>query len=277
VGRAGESRRILLRTSPTLQLQAAKASLLNGPRIALLLHGLLYSHFETFPFGTMKSLILAFTGLFLGIASSFGATAEVQWGTLDVANGFGTANGTPLPAGDIALVGSFNITPAQITANGGDESFLMSHFITFGTAHIGDGIAVPEFQPGYFIGDNTADSNGLGINNAQIYYWVFNSTTAATATQYGIFTDPSGANPNSNNWRFPDTGSVTPITVTDISDVPQNASGILWGGYGVGTSSNGADPLYNLATFTAVPEPSSFALFGLGAVGLALIRRRAKR
>jgi hypothetical protein len=229
------------------------------------------------PIGSMKSLVLAFTGLFLGFASSFGATAEVQWGTLDFTNGFGTADGTPLPVGDIALVGSFNITPAQITANGGNESFLMSHFITFGIAHIGDGFIDP-FRPGYFVGDSTADSNGLGINNAQIYYWVFNSTAAATATQYGIFTDPTGANANSGNWRFPDTGSVTPITVTDISDVPQDASGILWGGYGVGTSSGpDADPLYNLASFAAVPEPSSFALFGLGAVGLALIRRRAKR
>ena len=218
-----------------------------------------------------KTLALTLTGILLCSSSLFANTTTANWGA-QISNGVGLANGTPLPNGsnDLILLGSFNITNAQITANGSNESFLLSHFTTFGSAVIGQGNpnGAGSASDGYWTGVSSNSASALSLQNKEIFYWVFNSPVAANATQYGIFTAPSNS-----SWVFPDDTSTAQLSTTDLSQVPHDSTGILWGSFGTGTSRDTTSPLYNLA---AIPEPSTFALiaFGSGFSVLGLLKRR---
>ena len=123
-------------------------------------------------------------------------------------------------------------------------------------------------QPGYWqstVTNNTNSTLALNIAGQQIYYWDFNSPTLAGATQQGIFTAPGNA-----RWVFPSDAAIPPTTITDLSDVPNTAAGIVVGSFGVGTA-NGV-PEYNLAV--VVPEPSTFAMLLIGAATLVGVARR---
>ncbi len=203
--------------------------------------------------------------------------AQVTWGAAQ-SNGIGDASGVALANGsnDVMLLGSFNITNAQIIANATDEAFLMSHFIQFGSSTIGDGGPINgggSSDNGYFLGNSSASSLNLGVTHAEIYYWCFNSSNTANATQYGIFTAPS--NPA---WIFPADTDVPSSTTTDLADVPHDITGILFGSYGTGLSSDTTSPLFNLKSFAAIPEPSTVAslIFGGAVLGIG-VRRRIKR
>ena len=151
----------------------------------------------------------------------------------------------------------------------------MSQFTTYTTSFVGAGtINGPgSASDGYWENTTTnVSTTGLGLQNLQMYYVVFNAPTMGAATQYGIFTDPGNA-----SWTFPADNVVGNISVTDLSDVPHNATGILFGSFGTGTSRDLISPLYNLASFQSVPEPSvSLLLISslTGAGVLAKFRRR---
>jgi hypothetical protein len=197
-----------------------------------------------------------------------------NWGG-QISNGVGTFDGVPLPNGsnDLILLGSFDLTNVQITASGTDGSYLASHFTTFASAVIGQGDpgGPGSASDGYWTGVSPASASDLGIQGNEIYYWVFNAPTMNAATEYGIYTAP--ANPS---WYFPDDSSLPQINTTDLSQVPHDISGILWGSYGTGLSSNGTSPLYNLG---AVPETSTLFCGALCAVVVLLhaLRRRRLR
>jgi hypothetical protein len=220
-----------------------------------------------------KTIALILGGAVLCFSNALAITGTtVDWGA-QISNGVGDASGTPLPngSGDLILLGNFSLTNAQIIANGSNEAFLMSHFTTFASAAIGQGDpnGAGSASDGYWTAVSVNSTSGLSIQNTEVYYWVFNASTAGSATQYGIFTVPTG----NANWVFPDdSGSAQHIT-TDLSQVPQDSSGILWGSYGTGTSRDTVSPLYNLAI---VPEPSALvlAVLGLTCVPFAVRRRR---
>jgi len=209
------------------------------------------------------------------VALSSFVTAEasqVTWGAA-ISNGVGDASGNPLPIGDLVLLGHFNLTDAQITANGSNEAFLMQNFVQYASAFIGDGAPAgpnPSDNQGYWLANSVNSSNTLSIQNTQIYYWVFNAATAGAASQYGIYT-----NPTSTAWKFPDDTAIPPTTITDLSDVQHTVQGILWGSFGTGISKDNVSPLYNLAP---IPEPSTVSLTAFGLVCMAAaIRRRIRR
>jgi hypothetical protein len=206
------------------------------------------------------------------LLASAATAAEVTWGAYQ-SNGIGTAFGVPLPdnSGFTLLIGHFNLTPGTIRANATNYVFLRDNFVQFGqsTPGAGDPNGGGSSDDGYWLTNTVNSSNGLGIQNLQIYYWLFNSADPATATEYGIFTAPS--NPR---WLFPSDTAIPSTTVTDLSDVPTDSTGILFGSFGTGVSRDGVSPLYNLAV---VPEPSTYALLLVGAGAVAFVRRRAAR
>jgi hypothetical protein len=214
-----------------------------------------------------KSFLLAGVCAFVSVATSQGS--QVTWGAAQ-SNGVGDASGNPLPTGDLVLIGHFNLTNAQIMANGGNTAFLMANFVQYASDFIGDG------QPngpgtasdGYWLANSINSSNVLSLQNTQIYYWVFNSTTVGGATQQGIYTSTA------SNWKFPDDTAVPPTTITDLSEVQHTVAGILWGSFGTGISRDGTSPLYNLAP---IPEPSTVGLVTFGLICAAAAGRRVRR
>ncbi len=220
--------------------------------------------------------------ILLGACSLLAAAAvqasQVTWGAYQ-SNGVGIADsgGQPLALGDIVLLGHFNLTNSQIVANGNNRSFLLANFVQYASAFIGDGnpsgSVNPQDNTGYWLANSVNSSNALGIQGTEMYYWVFNAPVAANATQYGIFTAPS-----SNAWMFPLDTAIPPTTVTDLSQVPHDLTGILWGTFGTGTSSDGFSPLYNLAPITSVPESSTWVAGALLLSSLLpTFRRRLKK
>lgn len=223
----------------------------------------------------------------IGAQLALAQNSEVDWGARE-SNGIGTATGQPLPngSGDLLWIGHFTLTNAQIAANATNESFLLSNFVIYAVSAPGAGTpnGAGTASDGYWLINSQSStasagtgSNGtlmnINIQNTEVTYWLFNSPTVAGATQYGIFTDPSGANAQSVNWVFPSDNVPGNVTIVDLADVPQNASGILFGSFGTGTSRDAISPLYNLAL---IPEPSSLALvgFGVGLIAVARLRRR---
>lgn len=220
------------------------------------------------------SVILALT--VCAVLQAQAQTASVIWGAY-TSNGIGDATGNPLPNGsnDLVLLGTFKgLTNSQIASMASNETALMSQFTSYGTGVVGDGLpgGPGPASNGYWEDTTLASTNALSIQTLQIYYVVFNAATMGAATQYGIFTDPGNA-----AWTFPADTAIPNSTITDLSDVPHDATGILYGSFGTGTSLDGASPLYNLKSFTAVPEPSVSLLLisSLGGAGIfANLRRR---
>ena len=184
----------------------------------------------------------------LAIARASLAT-ELTWGAYET-NGVGLADGSQLTVGNWLRIGTFTISETEIRAHAADIAYLEAHFVQFGSAHVGDGDVNGDAKPyaGHWLANDTNSTVTRGIARAQIYYWLLDSTTSATATQFGIFTAPG--NPR---WSFPDDTDVPSTTITDISDVPHDSTGCIVGSYGAGTSVLSGSPLYNLA---ALPAPT---------------------
>ena len=203
--------------------------------------------------------------------------STATWGAY-TSNGIGDASGNPLPNGsnDLTLLGTFKgLTNSQIAAMASNEAALMADFTTYTSSVVGAlQINGPgSASDGYWLNTTQASTNALGIQNLEMYYVVFNAPTAGAASQYGIYTDPGNA-----SWVFPTDNVAGNVSVTDLSDVPHNSSGILWGSFGTGTSRDLKSPLYNLANISSVPEPSTWAAAALafGAVLSAAIRRNKR-
>ena len=221
---------------------------------------------------TLASAALA---LILSSAFAIAQTAQVTWGAYTT-NGVGTASGQPLPLGDAVLVGTFDISNSTIAANATNYSFLLSHWTQFASSTIGFGSPNGSGDnSGYWLSSNNNSTLALGIAGQPIYYWVFNSPTPALATQYGIFTASTSPNSTvSSAWKFPSDTSIPNTTITDLNQVPHDSTGILFGSYGTGISSDGSSPLYNLAV---IPEPGSAILLLSGGALIIAVRRRFRR
>jgi hypothetical protein len=213
----------------------------------------------------MKMLRLATLGIALVTATSlFPVQAQVTWGA-QTTTGIGDASGIELPVGDLVEIGTFNLTDSQIQQIQSDIPALTAAFTKFDTSVIGAGFNIP----GTWAKESSGSFEGAGVAGKQIYYWIFNASTVAQATQQGIFTALSN-----DAWKFPSDATIPHTTVTDLAQV----NDFIVGGFGTGTSSTFGTPLVNLAP---IPEPSwtgaAYAVIGLGCVvGLRLHRVRSK-
>jgi hypothetical protein len=211
---------------------------------------------------------------------SVGHAATIVWGA-GQDNGFSLQNGSNLGIGNLARVGTFNVSDAVIAANAGNISFLNSHFTEFGNARIGDNFGVAE----HFSMNSVANSGpaGLNIEGAQIYYWVFASTdnssvanSISTAFQLGIFYFDKALD---GDWAVPTQVPPGPTATTDISDLTTGSAlttgaHVVVGSFPDGNSDQGPAfaPNFGLAI---VPEPSA-AVAMVASVGLLALRRRRR-
>jgi hypothetical protein len=190
-------------------------------------------------------------------------------------NGVSLADGSLLPQGDLIRVGYFNLTDDLIQANNTPAglSFLDANFVQFGTAVSGQGVG----SPGYFSNSLTGFTGTSGLIGKQIYLWVLDSPTLASATQEGVFYLTGNT-----NWLFPDDSSANPLPANaEVADLTGNSNVSLPNAHVVlGTFPGGdGNPAFfpGSKTFNltpVVPEPSSIVLLAVGAVGLFQRRRR---
>ena len=230
------------------------------------------------------------------ISLCFGAATSAQaitvsWGAAQ-SNGVADATGTPVPVGDLVLLGSFgSLTPDQIRT----VSFatLQANFINYDPVvarHIGDGSPVSggttptAADAGYFFeGNDTNSSLTLGLTGQTVYMWIVNATTLGAATQEGIFTAAFNGSTATirNNWIFPSDTAIPNTINPDLADVNPfttgtniDRNGILIGNFGIGGNSAATGvPNFNLAPI--VPEPSIYAwMLGGAAILLTVVSHR---
>ncbi len=176
------------------------------------------------------------------------------------------ASSTPLPDGRQVLVGRFS-NPGGISLSAGSAANILA---SGGWSQFDGALTTGSIfgTPGKLIGqtqDNTASANAFNLQT--VYVVVFNTTTTGTATQMGIFTDPTAVGIGVAAWTFPsNTGGVGDSTTLDM-----NHTGFVSVG-SVGTvvgSGNGSQ--FKLTAL--VPEPSAVALLIPGVIGLLGYRR----
>lgn len=184
-----------------------------------------------------------------------------------------SSSGTPLALGDVIRVGYFPSADLSTVENSNSYSTLNGIFTAVGEGTPGSSGTLSETgtpvgnsntlyinnyssTSGAFLGNFTGVSSTLIPTGDLLYMWVFNSSNPATATQWGIFDDPS-----SSNWEFP--------ANLGTANLSMETAGIT----ALRGTTNGSN--YDLATVVVVPEPASFSLLaGALAFGALAVRRR---
>jgi hypothetical protein len=110
----------------------------------------------------------------------------------------GTSGGAELPVGSKVMVGTFDLTPAQVIAAGNDHFTLLASFHPLASTVIGTFNGVPQNASGAFSASVTIDS--AGNSGKRIYVWAFNAATISDATSHVLLSSPA--------WTVPGFGSI---------------------------------------------------------------------
>ena len=165
-------------------------------------------------------------------------------------------NAAGAPANGTVRIGTFT-SGFNFGANTYDFSTLNANFTEFDTATLTNGKFSDSFN---------ASGAQLG---KQIFLWALDSTVSPT--QWVILTNTT----DTTNWTVPQAAGDFAVV-----DPIEQGTFIPAGALGVGVF-NGAYPAGDTNQtdwkMQAIPEPSTYALIGLGAVGMMGLRRRIKR
>jgi hypothetical protein len=193
-----------------------------------------------------------------------------------------SSSGTALAAGDVIRLGYFPSSDLSIVETSQSYATLNSIFTPYGEGTLPtttgtlneSGGTSPVGNANTMYVDNASSTTGaftgtfLGISSTYIpsgdllYMWVFNSSNPTSATQWGIFYDPT-----STEWEAPPAGSFNIVSTSDPGVTALQ---------GTGTSNSQS----NFELVTVVPEPGGTSLLAGGMAclaalgGIALRRRR---
>lgn len=157
--------------------------------------------------------------------------------------GLGDAGGNELPQGCRVLAGSFDLTPAQVTAAGADQFTLFAAFRSYGSAVIGTFNGTPQNVSGGFSAGVTVDSAVAG--GKRIYLWAFNAASPGEATEHVLLSSP--------DWIMPGFGSLT----CEVSQVPAaDPAAVVIATRSAGVTSPTLGGLLNRAVPLAHPDGS---------------------
>lgn len=201
-----------------------------------------------------KSLIVIVGAMVAGIVS---ADLAVNWkstavGVQDDQSAFvvgGTVQLIWSPSGALMVAGGYNVNLSAVRGESdGVGGFVLNSNVT------GDYGLFGPFSEGSLNPYTDADVGGADVNTGFFFTRIFESN--AIGEQY--FLDIG--NVDASAWVF---SATDPLTVYGENAVP-GAPGEL-----VNTGDNG--------TFVAVPEPATFGLMGVAALGLFLARKKVRR
>ena len=173
-----------------------------------------------------------------------------------------------LPNGSLVRIGTFT-SGFDFTANAFNLTALNNAFTLFdSTTTITEGSS-PNFRVGSINKTNVPIAVDL-ISGKQLYYWIFNASSEALATEHGIFT-----NLTASNWIGGDgspTGASNSLTLSSATSggtlVARIGSTIV--------NPNISGNTITTGKLAAIPEPSTYALMGLGLVVVGFMARRRK-
>ncbi len=173
------------------------------------------------------------------------------------------ASFTVLPDNSQFLVGTF-ANPGSLSLSLGSVANILAAggWSQFGSAQSISTNTIGGNHPGKVQGGPIdTSSNATFFNGKAVYLVVFNTTSAATATQMGIFYTSLGS---PTSWVFPTNGTVGDSASLAMDDTSIGAVG------GVGSTTSSPQ---RFVLGTIVPEPTAFALLAPGMIGLLGYRR----
>jgi len=219
-----------------------------------------------------KSVLVFACALAIG-SSQLKAAIQIVWGAQTDA-GIGLANGTAVPLNSAAKLGYFTTAVnASTFANLTSASQFLTNFVELASGTMGfdvDSNPGTPNEPGYFASGATLLTGNNAGQGQKLYYLIGNNSVFNNSTQMGVFTGTKVSS-GWSNWTLPanPTGPTPLVLNSDINEVI--SSGILFGSGPVSSGSAYGDQ-YRLAAI--VPEPSSFALVGIGLASVFGFRRK---
>ncbi len=161
------------------------------------------------------------------------------------------SSGTALDTSFIFALGSFgSFTPSASNVADWDTNFTM-----LGSATTWTGGATTQYS-----GSSTVVNNSAPFSTSnQGVIWGYNTKSIGASTEWILITNAA--------WTFPSITPSTTVAWTSTDTGTYAAIGTL--------NSTGTDPYIQSASLSAVPEPSTYALFaGIACLGFMVVRRR---
>lgn len=144
-------------------------------------------------------------------------------------DGLGLANNSPVPLNSQILLGYYTVAVSSSTFSAfTSSSQFLNNFTQLGSAVIGfdaDSNPATPNEAGLFAGGANIVTGVSTHDGKQLYYIVGNTSSISTSTQLGVFTSSSWVLPNNP------TGPTPQLVSTDINQVLNNSSNILFGSY----------------------------------------------
>ena len=177
------------------------------------------------------------------------------------------STGNAFADGNQILIGNFDTSGAFNFGLIGTEAFdTYSEVLPFFTTYGSD---LTETVAGVLVG---AQQGGVGTSNdtgSQIFFWAFNDPDLSSATEWAIVRNTD------STWMVP----ADPVPGTTNIDLGANTpTRIIEFGAESATVSLGGSLNVQSALVSAVPEPSTYALFaGILSIGFVAVRRHRSR